>query len=162
MLSYAQYSRSQRACSRGDAISDHQMTHRRRWSLPRGLLDLGRGRGTADGRRLLAHVRNPGHPQRIITRHGCGDAPRHCNLDDSRSRAAVPSMNWGGVPPTGAEDLPSPTYPGATVVTFTSGKGAVPASDGVSFHASATAPSRAVTEFSGVRRLTHTALPIFP
>jgi len=51
------------------------------------------------------------------------------------------------VPPTAVDDLPAPTHPPATVVTFISGKGAVPANDGVSFRASATTPSRAVAVF---------------
>jgi len=53
-------------------------------------------------------------------------------------------MSWGCVPPNAAEHLPAPTQHPATVVTLTSGKGAVPENDGVSFHASATTPSRAV------------------
>jgi len=147
MLSYAQYARSHRACSQRDANSDHQMPHRRHCFLPRRLVDLGRGRGAADGRRLLSHVRDIHHPGRIIVRYGCSDAPSHCHIFASRPRAAVPSMVWRGVPPTTAEDIPAPTHPPATVVTFTSGKGAVPGNDRVSFHTSATTPSRAVAVF---------------
>jgi len=53
-------------------------------------------------------------------------------------------MSWGGVPPTAVEHLPAPTQPRGTVLTLTLGKSAVPENDGVSFHASATTPSRAV------------------
>ena len=56
----------------------------------------------------------------------------------------MPFISWGGVPPTAAEHIPAPTKPPATVVTLTSGKGAVPENDGFSFHASAPTPSRAV------------------
>jgi len=56
-------------------------------------------------------------------------------------------MNWGGAPPTAVDDLPALTHPPATVVTCIAGKGAVPENDGVSFRASATTPSRAVTVF---------------
>ena len=132
---------------RSDANSDHQMTHRRRCSLPRRLVEIGRGRGAADGRRLLSHVSDVSHLRRIIIRNGCSDAPRHCHSVASRPRAAVPFMNWGGAPPTAVDDLPALTHPPATVVTFIAGKGAVPENDGVSFRASATTPSRAVTVF---------------
>jgi len=147
MLSYAQYSRSHRACSPSDANSDHQVTHRRRCFFPRRLIDLGRGWGAAYGRRVLSHVRDLRHLRRIIFRHGCSDTPRHCHPVASRLRAAVPFMSWGGVPPTAAEDLPAPTHPPATVVTFTSSKCAVPENDGVTFHASTTTPSTAVAVF---------------
>ena len=147
MLSYAQYSRIHRACSRSDANSDHQMTHCHRWSLPRRLLDLERGRRAAGGRRLLSQVRDLRHTRSIIIRLKCCDAPRHCHPVASRPEAAVPFLSWGGVPPTAAEYLPAPTHHPATVVTFTPGKGAVPANDGVSFHASATSPSRAAAVF---------------
>jgi len=59
----------------------------------------------------------------------------------------VPFLSWGEVPPTAAEYLAAHTHPLAAVVTFTSGQGAVPANDGVSFHASANSPSRAVAVF---------------
>jgi len=144
MLSYAKYSRSHRALSRSDAKSDHQMTHRRRCSLPRPLVELGRGRGAADGRRLLSHVRDLIHLRRIIIRNGCSDAPGHCHSVASRPRAAVPFMSWRGVPPTDVDDKPAPTHPPATVVTSISGKGAVPENDFVRFRASATSPSRAM------------------
>jgi len=104
LLSYAQCSRRHRACSRGDANSDQQMSRRRRRFLPSSLVDLGWSRGAADGRRLLSHVRVLRHPRRIIIRHGCGEAPHDCHLVASRPRAAVPSLSWGGVPPTAAED----------------------------------------------------------
>ena len=146
MLSYAQYSGSHRAWSRSDANSDHQMTHRRRCSLPRHQVDLERGQYAADGRRLLSHVRDFRHP-RIIIQHGCSDAPRHCHPVASRPRATAPFMSWGGGPPTSLEDIPAPTHRPATVDTFTSSKGAVPANDGVSFHAPVTTPSRAVVVF---------------
>jgi len=56
-------------------------------------------------------------------------------------------MDWGPVLPTAAEDSPAPTYPSANVVTGTSGKGAVPANDKVSFYFFATPWSRAVAVF---------------
>jgi len=56
-------------------------------------------------------------------------------------------MSWVGVPPTAVEYLPAVVDPPATVVTFTSGTGAVPENDGVSFHASEIFPSRAVVVF---------------
>ena len=59
----------------------------------------------------------------------------------------MPFLSWLGVPQKAAEYLPAPTHHPATVVTFTPGKGAVPANDGVSFHASATSPSRAAAVF---------------
>jgi len=59
----------------------------------------------------------------------------------------VPSTSCSGVPTTAAENLPPPTHPPATVVMFTLGKDVVPENDGVSFHASATSPSRAVAVF---------------
>jgi len=147
MLSYAQYSRSHRASSRSDANSDHQMTHRRRCSLPRRLVELGRGRGAADVRRLLSHVRDLSHLRRIFIRNGCSDAPRHCHSVASRPRATVPFMSWRGVPPTADDVSTAPTHSPATVVTFISRKGAVPENDGVRFRASATTPSRAMAVF---------------
>jgi len=123
------------------------MTQRRLCSLPRRLADLGRSRGAADGRRLLSHVRDLRHPRRIIIRHGYCGAPRHCHPVASRPQAAVPFMSWVGVPPTAVEYLPAVVDPPATVVTFTSGTGAVPENDGVSFHASEIFPSRAVVVF---------------
>jgi len=161
MLSYARYSRSHNACSRSDASGDHQMTQRSRPSLPSRLVDLGLGRGAADGRRLLSHVRDLGHPRRNINRQECSDAARHCHLVISRSRVPLPSIGWSAVPPTAAEDQPSPTHWPATFVTFTSGKGAVPENGGVKLHASATTPCRAVAVFSGVGRVTHTAVTRF-
>jgi len=56
-------------------------------------------------------------------------------------------MSWGGVPPTAVEFLLAHNHPPATVVTFTSGTGAVPENDGFSFHASETFPNRAVVVF---------------
>jgi len=82
-----------------------------------------RGPGAADGRRMLSHVRNLRHPRRIIVRHGLGDAPRHCHLVARRPRAAVPTLSWGGVPPTAAEDIPARIYLPATVVAFFLGQG---------------------------------------
>ena len=123
------------------------MTHCHRWSLPRRLIDLERGRGAAYGRRLLSQVPGLRHLRRIIIRHGCSDTPGLCHPVASRPRTAVPFMIWDGVARTAAEYLRAPAHPPATVVTCTSGKGVVPANDGVSFHASATTPSRAVAVF---------------
>jgi len=84
------------------------------------------------------------HPRRSIIRHGCSDAPGIYHLGASRPQAAAPFISCGGVPTTAAEDLLAPTHAPATVVTLTSGNGAVPENGGVRFQASATTPSRTV------------------
>jgi len=102
VLKYGEHWQGIRIYSRCDDGRDNHVTHRRHGSRPRCLADHGRSLVASDSRRRLSHVRNVGHPLRLVNWDKCSAAHSHCNLDVRRPSAAVPPICWEAVPASAA------------------------------------------------------------